>query len=110
MSAKVIRLRDAGDLRRLWSRSAGSHNRLVGRRGTLGQRPDVSGVLGQVEQLLDESVAANEYLIPARMIGARRTWRQTTALVERPGNGSYWQTPPGRWRGTAEPRAGRVRE
>jgi type I restriction enzyme R subunit len=27
-------------------------------------RPDVSGVLGRVEQLLDESVAANEYLIP----------------------------------------------
>ena len=42
MSAKVIRLRDAGDLRRLWSRSAGSHSRLVGRRGTLSQRPDVS--------------------------------------------------------------------
>jgi hypothetical protein len=29
------------------------------------ERPDVSGVLGRVEQLLDESVAANEYLIPA---------------------------------------------
>jgi type I restriction enzyme R subunit len=29
------------------------------------ERADVSGVLGQVEQLLDESVAANEYLIPA---------------------------------------------
>ena len=28
------------------------------------ERPDVSGVMGQVEQLLDESVAANEYLIP----------------------------------------------
>ena len=28
------------------------------------ERPDVSGVLGRVEQLLDESVAANEYLIP----------------------------------------------
>ena len=28
------------------------------------ERPDLSGVLGQVEQLLDESVAANEYLIP----------------------------------------------
>lgn len=29
------------------------------------ERPDVSGVLGRVEQLLDESVAAQEYLIPA---------------------------------------------
>ncbi len=28
------------------------------------ERPDVSGVLGTVEQLLDESVAAQEYLIP----------------------------------------------
>ncbi|HEV2173117.1 MAG TPA: type I restriction endonuclease subunit R, partial [Nitrospira sp.] len=28
------------------------------------ERPDVTGVLGQVEQLLDESVAAREYLIP----------------------------------------------
>ena len=28
------------------------------------ERPDVSGVLGRVEQLLDESVAAQEYLIP----------------------------------------------
>jgi type I restriction enzyme R subunit len=28
------------------------------------ERPDVSGVLGRVEQLLDESVAAEEYLIP----------------------------------------------
>ena len=28
------------------------------------ERPDVSGVLGRVEQLLDESVAAKEYLIP----------------------------------------------
>ena len=28
------------------------------------ERPDVSAVLGRVEQLLDESVAANEYLIP----------------------------------------------
>ena len=28
------------------------------------ERPDVSGVMGRVEQLLDESVAANEYLIP----------------------------------------------
>jgi type I restriction enzyme R subunit len=28
------------------------------------ERPDVSGVLGRIEQLLDESVAANEYLIP----------------------------------------------
>lgn len=28
-------------------------------------RPDVSGVMGKVEQLLDESVAAQEYLIPA---------------------------------------------
>ena len=28
------------------------------------ERPDVSGVLGRVEQLLDESVAAHEYLIP----------------------------------------------
>jgi type I restriction enzyme R subunit len=27
-------------------------------------RPDVSGVMGKVEQLLDESVAAQEYLIP----------------------------------------------
>jgi len=27
-------------------------------------RPDVSGVMGKVEQLLDESVAAHEYLIP----------------------------------------------
>ncbi len=29
------------------------------------ERPDVSGVMGHVEQLLDDSVAANEYLIPA---------------------------------------------
>ncbi len=29
------------------------------------ERPDVSGVMGRVEQLLDDSVAANEYLIPA---------------------------------------------
>ena len=28
------------------------------------ERPGLSGVLGQVEQLLDDSVAANEYLIP----------------------------------------------
>lgn len=28
------------------------------------ERPDLSGVLGRVEQLLDESVAAQEYLIP----------------------------------------------
>jgi type I restriction enzyme, R subunit len=28
------------------------------------ERPDVSGVIGRVEQLLDESIAANEYLIP----------------------------------------------
>src|SRR5207237_1976614 len=28
------------------------------------ERTDVSGVLGRVEQLLDESVAAHEYLIP----------------------------------------------
>ena len=28
------------------------------------ERPDISGVLGRVEQLLDESVAAQEYLIP----------------------------------------------
>ncbi len=28
------------------------------------ERPDVSGVMGRVEQLLDESVAAQEYLIP----------------------------------------------
>jgi type I restriction enzyme R subunit len=28
------------------------------------ERPDVSGVIGRVEQLLDQSVAANEYLIP----------------------------------------------
>ncbi len=28
------------------------------------ERPDISGVMGRVEQLLDESVAANEYLIP----------------------------------------------
>jgi type I restriction enzyme, R subunit len=28
------------------------------------ERPDLAGVLGQVEQLLDESVAAQEYLIP----------------------------------------------
>ena len=28
------------------------------------ERPDVSGVMGSVEQLLDESVAAQEYLIP----------------------------------------------
>jgi type I restriction enzyme R subunit len=27
------------------------------------ERPDVSGVMGRVEQLLDESIAANEYLI-----------------------------------------------
>ncbi len=29
------------------------------------ERPDVSSVMGRVEQLLDDSVAANEYLIPA---------------------------------------------
>jgi type I restriction enzyme R subunit len=29
------------------------------------ERPDISGVMGQVEQLLDESVAAQEYLISA---------------------------------------------
>jgi type I restriction enzyme, R subunit len=28
------------------------------------ERPDVSAVMGRVEQLLDESIAANEYLIP----------------------------------------------
>jgi type I restriction enzyme, R subunit len=28
------------------------------------ERPDVAGVMGRVEQLLDESIAANEYLIP----------------------------------------------
>lgn len=28
------------------------------------ERPDVSGAMGRVEQLLDESIAANEYLIP----------------------------------------------
>jgi type I restriction enzyme R subunit len=28
------------------------------------ERPDISAVMGRVEQLLDESVAANEYLIP----------------------------------------------
>ena len=28
------------------------------------ERPDLSGVMGRVEQLLDESVAAQEYLIP----------------------------------------------
>ncbi|HUA12820.1 MAG TPA: type I restriction endonuclease subunit R [Solirubrobacteraceae bacterium] len=28
------------------------------------ERPDITGVMGHVEQLLDESVAANEYLIP----------------------------------------------
>ena len=33
-------------------------------------RPDVSGVLGRVEQLLDESVAANAYLIPAGDVNA----------------------------------------
>jgi type I restriction enzyme R subunit len=34
------------------------------------ERPDVSGVMGQVEQLLDESVAANEYLIPESVADA----------------------------------------
>jgi type I restriction enzyme, R subunit len=29
------------------------------------ERPDISGVIGRIGQLLDESVAANEYLIPA---------------------------------------------
>jgi type I restriction enzyme R subunit len=29
------------------------------------EHPDISGVMGRIEQLLDESVAANEYLIPA---------------------------------------------
>jgi type I restriction enzyme, R subunit len=29
------------------------------------ERPDISGVMADVEQLLDESVAAQEYLIPA---------------------------------------------
>jgi type I restriction enzyme R subunit len=29
------------------------------------ERPDISGAIGRIEQLLDESVAANEYLIPA---------------------------------------------
>ncbi len=29
------------------------------------ERADISGVMGRIEQLLDESVAANEYLIPA---------------------------------------------
>jgi len=29
------------------------------------ERPDVSGVMGRIEQLLDDSVAANEYLVPA---------------------------------------------
>ena len=29
------------------------------------QRPDISGVIGRIQQLLDESVAAQEYLIPA---------------------------------------------
>ena len=28
------------------------------------ERPDVGGVMGRIEQLLDESIAANEYLIP----------------------------------------------
>ena len=28
------------------------------------ERPDVAGVMGRVERLLDESIAANEYLIP----------------------------------------------
>lgn len=28
------------------------------------ERPDISGVMGRIEQLLDESVAAQEYLIP----------------------------------------------
>ena len=32
--------------------------------GSYTERTDVSGVLGRVEQLLDESVAAHEYLIP----------------------------------------------
>lgn len=34
-------------------------------------RPDVSGVMGRVEQLLDESVAAQEYLIPPSEAKAR---------------------------------------
>jgi type I restriction enzyme R subunit len=29
------------------------------------ERPEISGVMGRIEQLLDDSVAANEYLIPA---------------------------------------------
>jgi type I restriction enzyme R subunit len=36
---------------------------VMDRIGEAGGRPDVSGVIGQVEQLLDESVAANAYLI-----------------------------------------------
>lgn len=34
------------------------------------ERPDVSAVMGRVEQLLDESIAANEYLIPANDVEA----------------------------------------
>jgi type I restriction enzyme R subunit len=36
---------------------------VMDRIGAAGERPDVSGMMGQVEQLLDESVAANAYLI-----------------------------------------------
>jgi type I restriction enzyme R subunit len=34
------------------------------------ERPDIAGVMGRIEQLLDESVAANEYLIPAGEVNA----------------------------------------
>ena len=59
------------------------------------ERPDVSGVMGRVEQLLDESVAANEYLIPesdaealfdlgdGRLGGSRRSVQAGTAAHRR---------------------------
>jgi type I restriction enzyme R subunit len=34
------------------------------------ERPDLTGVMSRIEQLLDESVAANEYLIPAGEVDA----------------------------------------
>lgn len=34
------------------------------------ERPDIAGVMGRIEQLLDDSVAANEYLIPAGDVNA----------------------------------------
>jgi len=70
-----------------------------GRDRRVHRAPDVSGVMGRVEQLLDDSVAANEYLIPAsdvklivrprdRRLGRSRSGLQARTAAHAPRNGS----------------------